>query len=92
MLQRLHCQTMKNRSATGSIRTEGGATNSGQPGVTASFGGVTACGAKCHTGANGPRVWRRTGNYAATPVWVFISDAAALTMVAEREKLITYSN
>ena len=84
------CHTTKNRSATGSIRTEGGASNSGKPGVTASFGGVTACGAKRHAGANGPRVGRRTGNYAATPVWVFVSDAAALTMVAERKKLITY--
>jgi hypothetical protein len=68
MLQCLHGQTTKNRSATGSIRTEGGATNSGQPGVTASFGGVTACGAKRHAGANGTRVGRRTGNCAATPV------------------------
>jgi len=69
VLQWFHGQTTKNRSATGRIRTEGGATNSGQLGVTASFGGVIACGAKYHAGADSTRVGRWTGNCAATPVW-----------------------
>ena len=68
MLQCLHGQTTKNRSATGGICTAGRAANSEHSGTSASFGGVTARGAKCHSGADGARVGCWTSNCAATPV------------------------